>query len=47
MRFLALLLLLGACSQRAAEERCQEAQRLYDADRNVTAGGLTFVACIR
>jgi hypothetical protein len=44
---LLVILLLCACSQQAAEERCQEAQRLYDADRNTVAGVGTFVACIR
>ena len=54
MRYLAILLALAACSAQTvadltagAEARCAEAQRLYDADRNLTAGALTLGACIR
>lgn len=45
---------MGACSpQMAADlatppaERCAEAARLYDLDRNAKAGWLTLAACIR
>lgn len=51
---LALLLVLAACSPQmtqdalaGGEARCAEAQRLYDADRNATAGWLTLAACVR
>jgi hypothetical protein len=48
-----LLLLLGACTPQMAEDalsgpqaRCLEAQRLYDADRNATAGLLVVATCM-
>jgi hypothetical protein len=46
------LVALAACQTvtdltAGADARCAEAQRFYDADRNVTAGVGTFVACIR
>ena len=47
------LVALAACSQQMAADalagpraRCLEAQRLYDADRNATAGALVIAACM-
>lgn len=45
--YLSAILILAACSQQAAEDRCREAQSLYDADRNAKAAVLTLGACIR
>lgn len=51
---LLLLLALGACTPQVVQDmtaggeaRCNEAQALYDADRNAKAGWLTLAACVR
>jgi hypothetical protein len=53
LRLLAAILVLGACTPQVAEDalsgpraRCAEAQRLYDADRNTTAGLLVVATCM-